>query len=121
MSLQERLEKARKLAEIMGKGREPDYKNSSLDPNENGSRKSLEERSRNYQIELRAKHMTTAQLDALIEFYESDMGVSIIESGANITQEFKETFHNRISSAPPKEGEPGWVVSRTDVKPEDEA
>ena len=108
------------LAELMEVGQQSEYESNSSDPKGVGPKKSFEERSRDYQIELRAKHMTTAQLDASIEFYESDMGASIIESGARITQEFKKTFHKRMGSPQPTEGEPGWVVWRPNLKHEED-
>jgi hypothetical protein len=118
MSFELRLAKAKKLAELMETGQQMDDNRHSAPPKQGDYQKSFEERSRDYQAELRAKHMTEEQLDALIEFYESDMGVSIIRAGARIFSEFKETFHARMSTPPPKKGEPGWTLWAGDDRDE---
>lgn len=109
MSLEDRLAKAKKLAELMDMYRENYPMNPSVDPKKLDFKKSFEEKSKEYHIELRAKHMTDEQLDALIGFYETEMGTSIIKSGARITKEFKENVHKRLSSPPPSKGESGWI------------
>ena len=48
----------------------------------------IRQRARQQQIDVRLKHFTTEQVRALLDFYESDMGRSIIESEKRIAEEF---------------------------------
>jgi len=44
------------------------------------------------QIEIRLKHFTTEQLEALLEFHESNMGKSILEAQNRISEEFSSSI-----------------------------
>jgi len=105
MNFETRLGKSRKLAALM-RSEQP---KATIETGIPSSTVSVEEKSRAYQIELRAKHMTEEQIDALIAFYESDMGRSIIESSAKISREFKENFHKRMATAT-EMNKSGWTV-----------
>jgi len=48
---------------------------------------SLREKFRRQQIELRMKHFEPGQVQALLDFYDSEMGASILESQAKIDRE----------------------------------
>lgn len=48
---------------------------------------SLREKFRRQQIELRMKHFEPEQVQALLDFYDSEMGASILESQAKIDRE----------------------------------
>ena len=65
-----------------------------------GSMKRFVERVREAQSELMAElyvtHYTNRQLDALLEFFESDIGQSIIAADRSINREYYETLPSRI-------------------------
>ena len=120
MSFEERLIKSRRLAELKEEGRHSIFQKGAKEPVDVDLRNSLEKKSKEFQIELRAKHMTEGQLNALLEFYESDMGISIVKSGQEITKEFKNSFLKRMNTPPPAIGDTGFIVRSTDANNEDD-
>jgi hypothetical protein len=70
-------------------------------------------------VQLRAKHMSLEQLDALLEFYQSEMGVSILAAQQEVMRDFLagrgDTIGAASSSTPLQEGNKahdssGWVL-----------
>lgn len=82
-------DKARKLVELTGAGRSLNNNASKQNP-EGDPRAKHESMLIEMQIELRAKHMSAAQLDALLGFYTSEMGQSILAAQERIRAETSE-------------------------------
>lgn len=57
--------------------------------------------TRDLRIELIEKHYSQAQLDALIAFYETGMGESILQSRQALEQEFKARFKEVLDQQKP--------------------
>ena len=106
MNSEETYKKAKLLVELIGIGR--GYIR--------GSRKETSQDDPNWaheafmvelQIKLRAKHMSNDQLDALLDFYTSDMGKSILEAQERIRKETSEAMATLTSNSGSKGV--GWV------------
>lgn len=101
MSNNELYEKAKRLVELTGVGR--GYtRGSRFSMSPNDPRGKHEEMLVDLQIKLRAKHMTSAQLDALLEFYASEMGHSILEAQERIRKETSETLASLVENSSSK-------------------
>lgn len=99
MSSAGKLEKAKRLVELTGVGRGIATRRSlSVDEPVDGPRSVLEAQTIEMQIELRAKYMTEEQLDALLEFYGSDMGRSILEAQKRIQVETSKLIVRRMNN-----------------------
>ncbi len=79
MSNDDRFEKAKRLAELTDSGRSY-IRGSKKSVDVDSPRRKHEARMAELYIELRAKHMTSVQLDVLLSFYNSDMGKSILDA-----------------------------------------
>lgn len=51
------------------------------------------------QIELREKHYTDEQLDALLDFYDSELGKSITETEGLVAEEFSSRMNTELESS----------------------
>jgi len=87
-----KLEKAEKLVELTGSVISRRKFDSSTPKKHVDLRRALEEDSRELQIELRTKHYSEEQLDALLDFYESEIGKSILQANERIRVEFSDGY-----------------------------
>lgn len=99
MSLEDRIEKARELAQLTGAGKRASFGKNSSSGKPDDLKKVLEEKSLSIHIGLRAKHMIEKQLDALLEFYKSEMGASILVAQEAIKIEYGDTFIEKLNAS----------------------
>ncbi len=91
MNNEDQYKKAERLVELTGVGR--NYISGSRRETPSETHEADRQRMMmEHQIELRAKHMSPEQLDALLEFYSGEMGKSILEAQERIRQETSK-FH----------------------------
>ncbi|MEQ8407799.1 MAG: DUF2059 domain-containing protein [Gammaproteobacteria bacterium] len=94
-------EKARRLAELTDGGR--GYIRGTETPVKPGSHRGRHEATMaELHIELRVKHMTSEQLDALLDFYAGDMGKSILAAQGRIRKEMSSILASSISNSTAK-------------------
>jgi hypothetical protein len=86
MNNEDQYKKARRLVELTGVGRNY-ISGSSLEVPPEGPEAERQKIMIDHQIELRAKHMSPEQLNALLEFYSGEMGQSILEAQERIRLE----------------------------------
>ena len=79
MNSDDQYKKAKRLVELTGVGRNY-ISGSRLEIPPEGPEADRQRMMLELQIELRAKHMSPQQLDALLEFYTGEMGQSILEA-----------------------------------------
>ena len=116
MNNDETFEKAKRLIELIGIGRS--YIGTSRKDESPDS--PLGERERflvDLQIKLRAKHMTHDQLDALLNFYTSDMGRSILDAQEQIRKETSETLASLVENSSSMGR--GWVPDPSNSSDDD--
>lgn len=85
-------EKSERLVELTDSGISRRRFDSSIPAEHRDLRRTLEEDSRKLQIELRAKHYSEEQLDALLGFYESEIGTTILHANKRIREEFSDGY-----------------------------
>lgn len=90
------MRKAKELVELTGSGKRMDMR-TPLSEEFRIGREEQERKLIDLNVELRAKHMSEEQLVALLDFYKSDMGRSILEANRIIGVEFRDRFHETIS------------------------
>ena len=101
MSNDDRFEQAKRLAELTDGGR--GYIRGSRTSVTPGSpRGKHEAKMAELHIELRAKHMTSDQLDALLSFYASDMGKSILDAQERIREEMSSVLASTMDDSSTK-------------------
>ena len=98
MNNEETYDKAKRLVELIGIGR------SYIDgPGKEGSpaspRGTHEDFIVDLQVKLRAKHMSNDQLDALLDFYTSEMGKSILQAQERIRKETSEMLTSKMDNS----------------------
>jgi hypothetical protein len=86
MNNEDQYKKARRLVELTGIGRNY-ISGSRLEVPPEGPETERQKIMIDHQIELRAKHMSPEQLNALLEFYSGEMGQSILEVQEHIRLE----------------------------------
>jgi hypothetical protein len=59
---------------------------------------SIRAQTHSLRVKLMEKHYSDSQLDALINFYDSEMGKSILESREHISREYKEQMSKILNS-----------------------
>ena len=101
MNNKERYDKAKRLDELTGSGKGY-IRGSGIDVPADSPRAKHEAMVKEFHIEARAKYMTSDQLDALLNFYSSDMGKSILEAQEQIKKEMSRTLAALIDSSPNK-------------------
>ncbi|MDT8427466.1 MAG: DUF2059 domain-containing protein [Pseudomonadales bacterium] len=97
MSYENKLKKAREIVELIGAGKPAGFGKA---PSREFAdiQKRRNQQLFDLQVELRAKYMSDEQLDALLKFYKSEMGISIIKTNEIINSEFRELFLQRMTS-----------------------
>ena len=113
MSYEVKLQKAKELIELTGTGK----RNDSGVPRTEQLQALREEQDRRLlglNIELRVKHMSEEQLDALLDFYKSDMGRSILEANKAISAEFRDRFNQTMSVSSSSQDGTAWIASSSD-------
>ena len=107
-------DKARKLFELTDTGKFPPVR-PNAPPKLQEIKKALANGYRDLRIRLFTEHYTEEQLDALLEFYESDLGRSILQAQAKIEDNFKEEFSRFMQSLDQgDDGGMGVIVERKD-------
>lgn len=106
MNNEEKYNKAKRLVELIGIGRSYIGGARKESPPES-PRGTHEEFLVELQVKLRAKHMSNEQLDALLDFYSSDMGRSILEAQERIRKETGVTLASLTNNSGSKAA--GWV------------
>ena len=86
MNNEDQYKKAKRLVELTGVGRNY-ISGSRLEAPPEDSEADRQKTLIEQQIELRAKHMVPEQLDALLDFYSSEMGQSILKAQERIRLE----------------------------------
>lgn len=92
MSQVDKLKMAKRLVELTIKSSFPLIGNTDI-PEEMKERGNvIREKYNELQIELHAKYHSSDQLKTLVNFYESEMGASILRARAEMSKEFKTRF-----------------------------
>lgn len=89
-----KVEKAKRLVELTGSGVARHEFDSSTPAEHIDLRRKLEDESRKLSVELRVKHYSEEQLDALLGFYESEMGKSIQLANQLIRKEHSQGYRS---------------------------
>ncbi|MEX0902797.1 MAG: DUF2059 domain-containing protein [Pseudohongiellaceae bacterium] len=96
MATESKKDKATRLFELTNTGQwppaSPDASQKMQDV-----RKAISDVYRELKIELFEKHYTEEQLDALLGFYESDIGSTVLEAQANIEHDFKKKMSKTLN------------------------
>lgn len=101
MSNDDRFEKAKRLAALTDSG-QGYFRGSKQTVDPDSPRGKHEARMEELHIELRAKHMTSEQLDAMLNFYDSDMGKSIVEAQERIREEMSSILASSLNNSSAK-------------------
>lgn len=112
MSEENKLRKARELVELTGSGRRMNF-GASRSEEFRALQEEHERKLTDLNVALRAKHMSEEQLDALLDFYRSDMGRSILETNRIIGAEFRDRFHEAVSISRPGKDGAAWIADST--------
>ncbi len=88
MTPEDKARKAEQLFDLMVRDSFPDLTTAGASGKLLELQKELGNRFRKLHIELRLKHFTDEQLEALLSFYDSDLGKSIIDAELQIREEF---------------------------------
>ena len=106
MTNNDKIEKAKRLVHLTGVGRSF-IRGKVQERSHDDPRSAHEKNLKDMQIELRAKHMSSEQLDALLDFYSSDMGKSILDAQERIRVEASDRLASLVENSSTKPV--GWV------------
>lgn len=112
MAAENMKDKAEKLFELTDAVRFPPVR-PNAPPKMQEMRKTLSDGYRDLRIKLFAEHYSEEQLDALLGFYESDFGLSILKTQVEIEKRFKEELSEFMKKLDPGEdGRLGVIIER---------